>query len=86
MVYLKQGGQHLENSPANDYSNPGHPRSDILRLFIHYDPADQAALGANVLAIFVLILVAYTSIAITKLLLSFNKENLEGLEHAAESF
>lgn len=57
--------------------------SNILRLIIQYDPADQAALESHVVAIFILCLVAYASISVTKLLIGFNQENLGELEEAA---
>ena len=58
--------------------------ANVVRLLIHYDPNNQELLASNVLAIFVLCLVAYTSIRVTRLLLSFNRENLQGLETAAQ--
>lgn len=58
--------------------------ANIIRLIINYDPADQDTLGANVLALFVIVLVGYTSIAVTSLLRSFIKENLGELKSAAE--
>ena len=57
--------------------------ANIIRLIINYDPADQDTLGANVLALFVIVLVGYTSIAVTSLLRSFIKENLGELKSAA---
>lgn len=59
--------------------------ANVLRLIINFDPNDQATLAANVLAIFVLALVTYTSIAVTKLLISFNQENLSEIKEAAKA-
>lgn len=57
--------------------------ANLLKLIIQYDPQNQALLFSNVLGLFVLCLVAYTSIFTTKLLLEFNKQNLEKLEQAS---
>lgn len=57
--------------------------ANVVKLIIQYDPKNQALLFSNVLGLFVLCLVAYTSIFTIKLLLEFNKQNLAKLEQAS---
>ena len=57
--------------------------SNILRLVIHFDPSNSILLADDVLAVFILCLVAYASISVTKLLIKFNEENMSELEKAA---
>lgn len=57
--------------------------ANVIRLIIQYDPQNQALLQSNVIGLFVLCLVAYTSIFTTRLLLEFNKQNLEKIEQAS---
>ena len=59
--------------------------SNILRLVIHFDPSNSILLADDVLAVFILCLVAYASISVTKLLIKFNEENMSELEKAAET-
>ena len=58
--------------------------ANIVRLCIHFDPQAQDILTNNVLAIFVLLLVSYASISITRLLIRFFDENLSVIEDAAD--
>ena len=58
--------------------------ANLLRLVIQFDLPDSTRTGENVLAVFILCLVAYASISVTKLLIRFNEENMEEIEKAAQ--
>ena len=57
---------------------------NLLRLVIQFDLSNSTRTGENVLAVFILCLVAYASISVTKLLIRFNEENMEEIEKAAQ--
>lgn len=57
---------------------------NTIRLVAQFDISNSERMTDDVLAIFVLCLVAYASISVTKLLTMFNRENMEGLQKAAE--
>lgn len=58
--------------------------ANIIRFFVQFDADDSALLTANLLAVFILALVAYTSISMTRTLDKFFKENLSEIQEAAE--
>lgn len=57
---------------------------NLLRLVIQFALPNSTRTGENVLAVFILCLVAYASISVTKLLIRFNEENMEEIEKAAQ--
>lgn len=59
-------------------------RCKPLRLVIQFALPNSTRTGENVLAVFILCLVAYASISVTKLLIRFNEENMEEIEKAAQ--
>ena len=57
---------------------------NIVRLMLDFDPHASAALTNKVLALFVLLLVSYASISITRMLVFFFDENMTEITEAAD--
>ena len=57
---------------------------NIVRLMLSFAPHASAALANKVLALFVLLLVAYASISITRMLVLFFDENMTEITEAAD--
>lgn len=57
---------------------------NIVRLMLDFDPHASAALTNKVLALFVLLLVSYASISITRMLVLFFDENMTEITEAAD--
>lgn len=58
--------------------------ANLIRLFLEYGKSDEAARGELVLAVFVTILTAISSIRVIKLLIRVNSENTATIQKAAE--
>lgn len=58
--------------------------ANLLRLLLRYDKADPMYLSNAVVIMFTLVFVAVVSITVTRLMLLFNKENVESIQDAAQ--
>ena len=57
---------------------------NVIRLVIHYDKADPEYISNAIVILFTLIFVLVVSITVTKLMILFNKENVESVQQGAE--
>lgn len=57
---------------------------NLIRMVFQFDMSNSARTTEDVLAVFILCLVAYASVSVTKLLIRFNEENMEEIEKAAQ--
>ena len=57
--------------------------SNTIRLIVRYDAADPEYVSNAVVVMFTFLLTAFTSLSVTKLLTTFNKESVESITEAA---